>query len=228
MIYVNGVSNSATRATAYATVLAEWMHARVTPIHNPSKNKIYDIVQAALVNKTSTPDATTRLVVSQIRKELADLPPGGYLTVTGHSQGAAIVSSALSFLTAAERQRIDAVSVAGAACTLPSGLHSIRAYVNTRDIVPIYAGIYQPPCRGNLLLGEARGTNVEITYYSVGTPFNFDETHGVDVYRRAAEFQGGSDSAIKSEFHNALTRLGAKLSRLLTNRNFWAVMGGAP
>lgn len=225
MIYVNGVNNDVVQATNYATIIASWMHATVTPVLNPSRSVPYDSMQTVGVNKTNTPDETTHVVVKEIRREIKALSSGEYLGVVGHSQGGAVVSSALSNLSDEERRKIDAITIGGAACSLPFGLHSITVYINTRDVVPMTVGAHPGVCRARLLLQETLGTYVDIRYYTFGTPLNFAQTHGVDKYRDAALSRTPSKTARESESQAIGRMVVSTAVRTVTRSLFWVLMG---
>ena len=102
----------------------------------------------------------------------------------------------LSHLTAAERARIDFISVGGASCTFPAGLRSLTVHINTRDIVPMGVGAGAPVCSGLTELYP----NASMRYSSFGELFDWGNTHGVDDYRR---YSGATaaDYALEAEIN---------------------------
>ncbi|MCP4203906.1 MAG: hypothetical protein GY769_18470 [bacterium] len=207
-LFVNGILNDSERATFYADETAKMLGRSVTPIWNPTRSGVEDILQTTFVNKLNLPDETTRLVVKTVRGRLGQLGANESLTLVGHSQGAAISTSSLSHLSEAERSRIDFISIGGASYTFPSGLRSTTAYINTRDIVPMGAGAGAPLVND---LAHAN-PNVTVHYSSFGRPFDFPNTHGVDDYRRhsaatsAAGPIGAEVNRVRGSLRGALSR----------------------
>ena len=225
VLFANGILNDPRGAKRYARETSYWLNRPVTPIWNPTRSGLEDVLQTALVNKLNLPDETTRLVVETVRERLAQLGADESLTLVGHSQGAAVSTSSLSHLSAAERARIDFISIAGASCTFPSGLRSLTVHINTRDIVPMGVGAGAPGCSGLANLYP----NASVHYSSFGRLFDFPNTHGVDDYRRssAATAAGSAAGAEVNRAGDSLSwTLRSTLSRL-TSPWFWYGQGGS-
>ncbi len=136
IVYVNGINTGRPMARDAGRVMAAIYDAPVHVVWNPTKRPWPDILQVQFVNKTDTPDATTQEVLRTLRVQLS---MNSFVTLIGHSQGAAIVSSVLSFLSPAERVRV-VITFGGAAYQYPSGTRSLRVVVNVQDVVPWLAG----------------------------------------------------------------------------------------
>ena len=141
IVYINGVWNKRNGVIGSGAMLADYYQATVDVLWNPEQGKILDLLQTLLVDKTNTPDASTRNVVLYLRARVSGLQAGESIKVVAHSQGAAIFSSAASFLTAEERSRIELTTYGGASWTFPTGLKSVRNVVNVTDLlVPMLFG----------------------------------------------------------------------------------------
>jgi hypothetical protein len=139
-IFVNGILNSRTSALVSGVQLSLFLKTAVDVLWNPSVGLFGDGGQLFFVNYPSLPDASTVLLVDELRERIRRLESGRTVTVYAHSQGAAITASALSFLSEDERSHVDVVSFGGAAWTFPSGVHSILRYTNIVDPVPMGFG----------------------------------------------------------------------------------------
>jgi len=137
IVYVNGILTSRVNAQIAGEAIGALYEAPVYTVWNPTDNWHRDLLQVVAVNKSNTPDVTTALVIKTLRQRLRSHM---FVTLIGHSQGAAVVSSALSHLTKAERSRVDVITFGGAALTYPVGARSVRVVVNVQDPVPRIAG----------------------------------------------------------------------------------------
>jgi RHS repeat-associated protein len=140
IIFVNGIWNTRAKAEESGRRLSRHFKAPVDVLWNPTQNFFLDILQTVFVNKMGSVDASTRLVIEELRTRAGSLPPGHTLRVVAHSQGAAIVSTALKFVDPAVRSRIDLITYGEAASEYPEGLHSLVRHVNILDPVPNLAG----------------------------------------------------------------------------------------
>ena len=174
VLYVNGILNSNIYQTIEASrELARYTQRPVRAIWNPSSNFLMDSLQVFLVNKPGVLDTSTLRVALQIRK-MVDDANGEAVEVYAHSQGAAIVSTALSFLTHSERSRVRLTTFGGAAETYPEGLLSIRHVINGRpDPVPLF-------------LGALFSGNTEFIYFQTDVL-----SHGIGDYLEALEAREG-------------------------------------
>lgn len=196
VLFVNGILTDEFGATRYAKEMARWLDRPVLPIWNPtSGSMLKDSAQTALIDKSDITDPTTRLVVQALRSQLQELSSGERLTIVGHSQGGAIVSSAVGFLDPDQRARVDVITIGGAACGFPEGVGSVRTEINSRDIVPMLFGAGDPSCARRL----EGSSNVEVNYRAFGVVGNFELTHGVDVYRAAAGTQPAASGPLDAE-----------------------------
>ncbi|MFZ2490373.1 MAG: RHS repeat-associated core domain-containing protein [Thermoanaerobaculia bacterium] len=133
VILVTGVGNTFGQALDHAERMSRDLKVQIDLVWNATQGRWPDVRQSALVNKLGVTDQTTKLLIDQIRAGISQLKAGQHVHLFGHSQGAAISSSALSFLTPAERAKIDLVTFGGAAWTYPGGLHSRKNIVNVLD-----------------------------------------------------------------------------------------------
>ncbi|MGB6992254.1 MAG: RHS repeat-associated core domain-containing protein [Thermoanaerobaculia bacterium] len=227
-LFINGIWNHRVRAENNASEAAAWFRRRVLPLWNPTTGAFADLAQTAMVNWSRVPDETLRLVVQTVREHLKSLPKDENLTVFAHSQGAAIASGSLSFLSSDELSRIDLVTIGGAVCTYPQGLGSLTAYVNTRDPVPMYLGAGVPMCARAI---ESH-SNYEIMYYSFGHPYSMSSSQSLKAYREAAMRYPASRGPITSELSKVREDIGRGTRRLeqwlhyVESPEFWWVAAG--
>ncbi|MFZ2490375.1 MAG: RHS repeat-associated core domain-containing protein [Thermoanaerobaculia bacterium] len=137
ILYVNGINTPEPVARTTVERLSHLYNAPARGVWNPTQSFIGDASQLLFVNKPSIVDETTRLVVLQLRELLRG---SERVTAVAHSQGAAVLSSALEFLHASERARVDVITFGGAAYGYPQGTHSLRVVVNVQDLVPQFLG----------------------------------------------------------------------------------------
>jgi RHS repeat-associated protein len=139
--YVNGAGTSYEKAQWTAVQLSELFDAPIDPLYNPTRSVPYDCAQTICHDKIAgLVDASTRSVVEYLHSEIAKLPPRARKLMLAHSQGAAKLSTATTYLTASERQRLDIVTFGDAAYTFPVDVHSVVSYVNRLDPIAISVG----------------------------------------------------------------------------------------
>ena len=179
--YINGITTPPDAAEATARGWAKLLHTQVDPLHNPSQGRVADLWQTFIVHKAfGGLDESTRLVVEYMRLELRMLEPGEYKLMIAHSQGGAILTSALEYLTPAERARIDVLAVGDATTSFPPGIHSIRPVANVADLVTMLMG------SGSV--GDRKDVDVDYVLFLANSPqtvidFIFGP-HYVDDYIR--------------------------------------------
>ncbi len=200
-IFVNGIWNKEGQAIDNANAVYRATGENVLPFHNPTdeSHKVIDPFSTQFNNKPDLLDRSTEGLILQIRQQLAE-NPGETVRLHLHSQGAALGSAALSYLSVEERARIDVVSYGGAAYAYPPGLRSLDAIVNVRDTVPNLVGAGFP---GMAQLGNYKRNGYSIRYIDSGDDGNWGTTHGMETYLSALE-NGATQ-----------TRWGASLKRLL-------------
>ncbi len=200
-IFVNGIWNKPKDAIENAETVHKATGENVLPFYNPTdeRNKGIDMLSTQFNNKPNLLDRSTAGLISQIRHQLAN-NPGENVRLHLHSQGAALGSAALSYLSMEERARIDVISYGGAAYSYPPGLRSLNAIVNVRDTVPNLVGAGFP---GMAQLGSYERNGYTIRYIDRGEDGNWETTHGMETYLNALE-----DGTTQ-------TRWGASLERLL-------------
>ena len=164
-IFVNGIQNSRSEALSSGIAVSQHYSVSLDVLWNPEVNVAIDLAQVAFVNKANLPDATTILLVEELRSRTRSLRSGQTITVFAHSQGAAITSSALSFLTENERRQVDVVALGGAAWTFPDGVHSVVRISNVFDPVPMLTG--GGLWNGAGLWGEASRTDTLVFGYPI-------------------------------------------------------------
>ena len=91
-------------------------------------------MQVGLVNWLDLPDATTLLVIEELRLGISEISSEACTEFVAHSQGAAILSAALSYLTPAERARVCVTTIGPAAARFPAGLYGSRHVINLFDL----------------------------------------------------------------------------------------------
>jgi RHS repeat-associated protein len=164
-IFVNGIQNLVEHSISRSALLSETFGIPVVPIWNPTFERsktgaLADIGQVILVDKLNLPDASVRLVTQTMRELLNSRPETEPLVVYGHSQGAAIVSAAASYLTSEELGRLEVITFGEAAWTYPEGVGSLTRFVNERDLVPLVAGSGPSPgARGRVPLPMGVGVH---------------------------------------------------------------------
>lgn len=82
-------------------------------------------------------DATTIMAARHIRDRVKALRPGNYYDVFAHSQGTAIVDTALGMLTPAERSRVNLTTYGDIVIKYSADLHSVRRVVNPADLIQL-------------------------------------------------------------------------------------------
>ncbi|MCA1790813.1 MAG: lipase family protein [Thioalkalivibrio sp.] len=179
VIYVNGILTGRERAIDAGSRISRETGQSVTTLWNPTTDdRLLDILQVYLVNKLNVPDSTT---VGLLRAIRGSLELNSTVTVIAHSQGGAILSSALTFLTPSERSRVDVIALGAAAHGYPKDLRSLRVVVNIRDLVPWLAG-YGGRLMTDVLVKERPALPPGFEGTSFGDPRKSVTTHGIDSY----------------------------------------------
>ena len=169
-IFINGIlATTLEDALANGDALSRLLDMSVVVVWNPSDNLVKDSAQTALVDKLNVPDASVQGAIRAIRAEIDR--SGGALAVA-HSQGAAILSAALSYLSEEERAKVDVLTFGGAAFKYPKGLHSLHVVVNVQDFVPWLAGYLSRTG----LVGWAPG--IDRVSFGGGRVWDLTATHG--------------------------------------------------
>jgi hypothetical protein len=174
--FINGVWQTKQDAIENGGLLGRHFKAPVDVLWNPSQGKIADLLQVMFVNKQGIVDASTRLVITYMKSRIKTLKSTETLTVVAHSQGAAIASAALSYLSPRERSRVTLKTYGDAACTIPGGLACTRRTISATDIVPMFFGGGRP---------EAILQNYDSEYsFTFMPPF----THALKAYLEDEEY----------------------------------------
>ena len=140
VLFINGILTRRDAAEENGRLLSGHLHAPVDVVWNPTEGFFEDCLQTLCVNKQSIVDETTAKVVRYVRAQLRGMKATERLQVVAHSQGAAIASAAISYLSREERARLDLHTYGEATEVYPEGLHSLRRTINVLDLVPHLAG----------------------------------------------------------------------------------------
>lgn len=165
-------------ASATAVQFSGVFGVQVDPLYNPTQGWRRDAIQTAITNKLfSASDATTRLVVEYMRDEVSQLTTGQVKLMIAHSQGGAILSAALGYLSPAEREKIVVVTVGDAAWTFPSDV-SVNSLSNVVDGISLLLG--------GGYAGDQSGRRVDYTFFMPRDPGDLGDRvlggHYVDAY----------------------------------------------
>jgi len=112
-----------------------------------------DATQLFGINYPRINDRLNSMVVHYLRTRIQQLKSGETFRVVAHSQGTAVFAEAASYLTSAERARIDFTAYGEAIPAFPSGLHSVTRFINVLDLVPMSLG-------GGILTSARSGDDV--------------------------------------------------------------------
>lgn len=151
IIYVNGISNNKADQTRDMQTIANSTGANIIGIHNSTQGTIKDLIQS-LGDKT---DIGTNLAVDSVANTVYDqIKQGKTIHLMGHSQGALIISRALSDvrrrliaedgMSGSQASRllnnVKVETFGGAAGSYPDGPQYVH-YVNRVDAVPALVGL---------------------------------------------------------------------------------------
>jgi pimeloyl-ACP methyl ester carboxylesterase len=174
IVYVNGVLTSRADNETTARRIARLFDVPVYSVWNPTTGSLIgDGAELFFVNKRNVLDASTLKVILAIRDILLAKTT---VTLMAHSQGAAIASSALSYLSNEERAKVDVVTLGGAAYSYPTGARSLRVIANVQDLVPWLFGY--------LGRSELLPTSPQLDQVSFGRlrVWSLEETHSILEY----------------------------------------------
>ena len=175
-------------------------------VWNPTKNAFRDVLETIFVNKTNSVDYTTRMLIDTTRAQLRRSPR---VTLIAHSQGSAIASSALSHLTSKERQRIDLVSLGGAAYDFPDDVGTLRVVANLADFVPWIAGYL-----GRSAVNGRQPDELQTVYFGRVPMIDFKTTHPVENYLKYVAEELKSERLRRLETQQELQRQRAVMRAL--------------